>query len=114
MLATRTLALTGELQERGHQAYTLRLLGDIAARRTAPDIATAVAHYRQALSLAEALGMRPLMAHCYQGLGTLYAQTHQPGQARAALATAIDLYRDMGMRFWLPQVGAVLAQVEKQ
>jgi tetratricopeptide (TPR) repeat protein len=114
ILATRTLALTRELQERGHQAYALRLLGDIAARHTPPDIAAAVAYYRQALSLTEALGMRPLMAQCYQGLGTLYAQTNQPGQARSALTTAIDLYRDMGMRFWLPQTKATLAPVEEQ
>jgi hypothetical protein len=58
--------------------------------------------------------MRPLMAHCYQGLGTLYAQTNQPGQARSALATALDWYRDMGMRLWLPQTEATLAQVEEQ
>jgi tetratricopeptide (TPR) repeat protein len=114
VLATRTLALTEALQERGNQAYALRLLGDIAARRTPLDSAAAVAHYRQALSLAEALGMRPLTAHCYHGLGTLYAQTHQPGQARSALATAIDLYRAMGMRCWLPQTEAVLAQVREQ
>ena len=33
-------------------------------------------------------------------------------QARAALATAIDLYRAMDMTFWLPQAEAALAQVE--
>jgi hypothetical protein len=33
-------------------------------------------------------------------------------QARAALATAITLYRAMEMTFWLPQVEAALAQVE--
>jgi electron transfer flavoprotein alpha/beta subunit len=32
-------------------------------------------------------------------------------QARAALATAIGLYRAMGMTFWLPQAEATLAQV---
>ena len=33
----------------------------------------AEAHYRQALALAEELGMRPLVAHCHHGLGKLYA-----------------------------------------
>jgi hypothetical protein len=32
-------------------------------------------------------------------------------QARAALSTAIDLYRAMGMTFWLPQAEAALAEV---
>src|SRR5262249_41822026 len=34
------------------------------------------------------LGMHPLRTHCYRGLGTLYAQTDQAEQARAALSTA--------------------------
>ena len=34
--------------------------------------------------------------------------------ALAALATAIDLYRDMEMIFWLPQAEAALAQVVKE
>ena len=30
--------------------------------------------YQQALALANTLGMRPLVAHCHLGLGTLYSQ----------------------------------------
>ena len=66
-------------------------------------------HYRQALALAEELGMRPLAAHCHRGLGTLYSQTGRLEQARAALGTAIDMYRAMEMTFWLPQAEAALA-----
>jgi Flp pilus assembly protein TadD len=79
-----------------------------------PDATQAEAHYQQALALAEALGMRPLVAHCHLGLGTLYAKTGQRDQARAALSTVIDLYRTMEMTFWLPQAEAALAQVEEQ
>jgi class 3 adenylate cyclase/tetratricopeptide (TPR) repeat protein len=111
-LAERTLTHTRERQERGNQAYALRLLGDIAARREPPESAQAEAHYRQALALAEELGMRPLQAHCHLGLGTLYAAIGQREQARAVLSTAIALYRDMDMKFWLPQAKAALAQVE--
>jgi hypothetical protein len=56
--------------------------------------------------------MRPLQAHCHLGLGTLYVQASRPEPARAALVTAIALYRTMGMTFWLPQAEASLAQVE--
>jgi hypothetical protein len=52
------------------------------------------------------------MAHCHRGLGTLYAQTDQAAQARAELSTAIALYRDMDMTFWLPQTEVALTQVE--
>jgi tetratricopeptide (TPR) repeat protein len=110
VLAERTLALARERQGRGHQAYALRLLGDIAARREPPDIDQAAAHYRQALTLAEELGMRPLHAHCHLGLGTLYATAGQQERARAALSAAMALCRAMDMTFWLPQAEAALAQ----
>jgi tetratricopeptide (TPR) repeat protein len=112
-LTERTLALARERQERGHQAYALRLLGDIAARREPPESVPAEAYYRQALALAEELGMRPLQAHCHLGLGRLYGQTGRVEQARTALTTAIDLYHAMDMTFWLPQAEAVLAQVSR-
>jgi tetratricopeptide (TPR) repeat protein len=111
-LAERTLALTREHGERGHQAYALRLLGEIAARREPPEVEQAAAHYHQALALAEALGMRPLQAHCHRGLGMLNAATGQREQARTALSMAIELYRAMEMTFWLPQTEAALVQVE--
>ena len=112
-LAEQVLALTREHQERGHQAYTLCLLGDIAARREPPESAQAEASYYQALTLAEELGMRPLLAHCHRGLGMLYAAIGQRAQARAELTTAIALYRDMEMTFWLPQAEAVLTRVQE-
>ena len=48
-----------------------------------PESEPAAVHYRQALALAEELGMCPLQAHCHRGLGTLYATAGQREQARA-------------------------------
>jgi predicted ATPase/class 3 adenylate cyclase len=110
-LVEQALTLARGQQERGNQAYALRLLGDIAARREPPESASAETHYRQALALAEELGMRPLQAHCHLGLGTLYVQTGRPEPAHAELTSAIALYRAMDMTFWLPQAEAALAQV---
>ena len=111
-LAQRAVDHASAHKEPGHQAYALRLLGDIAARREPPESAPAEAHYRQALALAEALGMRPLQAHCHLGLGTLYAKVGQQETARTELSAAVALYRAMDMTFWLPQAEAALAQVE--
>jgi tetratricopeptide (TPR) repeat protein len=105
-LADGALTLTCENQDRGHQAYALRLLGDIAARRELPQGEPAVAHYRQALALAEELGMRPLVAHCHRGLGMLYATIGRQEPARTELSAAVELYRSMDMTFWLPQAEA--------
>jgi tetratricopeptide (TPR) repeat protein len=109
-LAEQTLALAREHQERGHQAYALRLLGEIAAQHDPPEIEPAEDYYRQALVLAEELGMRPLVAHCHLGLGKLYLNSGRREQARAALSAAIELYRAMDMTFWLPQAQVALSQ----
>jgi len=113
-LARRALDLSRARKERGGEVWALRLLGEIVALQAPPEIEPATHHYRQALVLAEELGMRPLMAHCHRGLGMLYATTEQYEQARAELSTAIALYRTMEMTFWLPETEATLAQVEGQ
>jgi uncharacterized protein HemY len=68
-----------------------------------PDLASAEAHYQQALALAEELGMRPLQAHCHLCLGKLYRSTGNHQQAHDHLTTATAMYREMDMRFWLEQ-----------
>jgi tetratricopeptide (TPR) repeat protein len=112
MLAGRLLELARTHTGSGYQAHAYRLLGEVAMRRDPPDIDQAAAHYRQALALAEEVGMRPLQAHCHLGLGTLYARIGQRQQAHAALSAASDLYRAMDMTFWLSQAEAALVQVE--
>jgi hypothetical protein len=111
LLASHLLDLSRTHTGRGYQAHAYRLLGEVARHREPADVGQATAYYLQSLVLAEALGMRPLQAHCHLGLGTLYARTGQAVQARAELDTAMTLYRAMDMTFWLPQVEAVLAQV---
>jgi class 3 adenylate cyclase/tetratricopeptide (TPR) repeat protein len=111
-LAERALALARGQQARGLQAYALRLLGEIAVRREPLQVKPAEDYYRQALTLAQELGMRPLVAHCHRGLGTLYATTGQREQSRAELSIAIELSKAMEMAFWLPQVEAALVEVE--
>jgi tetratricopeptide (TPR) repeat protein len=110
--AVQAVELAVQYQQRGTQAWALWLLGESTARQRSPAGAPALGAYRQALALATELGMRPLQAHCHRSLGTLYATIGQREQARAALSTAIDMYRAMEMTFWLPETEAVLAQVE--
>jgi tetratricopeptide (TPR) repeat protein len=109
--ARQALDLAREHKERANEALALHQLGVVQAHADPPDAEQAEAHYQQALALADELGMRPLVAHCHRGLGRLYSQTGRGEQARAALATAIDLYRAMDMTFWLPQAETALAQV---
>jgi tetratricopeptide (TPR) repeat protein len=102
-LGTRAVEASIAYRERGHQAWALRLLGDVAASGSLGDRLVAEGHYRQALDLADELGMRPLRAHCHLGLGRLASRTNTE-EARAHLTTAMTMYRAMDMKYWLERV----------
>jgi len=111
--AREALERTRTHKERGSEAWALRLLGEIHAQGEPLQAEQAEAHFRQALTLAEELGMRPLLAHCHLGLGRLYAQIGRREEAHAELSAAIELYRSMDMTFWLPQAEAGLADMAR-
>ena len=93
-------------QERGHEAYVLRLLAEIAAHQEPLDVEAAVAAYRLALGLTEELGMRPLTAQCHLGLGRLGLRAGQGQLAEAHLSAASAMFREMGMSRWLEKAEA--------
>jgi DNA-binding SARP family transcriptional activator len=105
---TRTL-VTSALQsartcgEHSVEANARQLDGMLAASLTPPDVEAAESGYGEALTLARALGMRPLVAHCHLGLGKLYRRTGKREPAQKHLATATMMYREMGMTYWLEQ-----------
>ena len=100
-VATRTLHLVTERGERGWRAWAHRLLGELAASRDHAESAEEA--YRQALELADELGMRPLVAQCQLGLGRLYRRTGKRLQAAEHLTAASTMFSDMGMAWWLDQ-----------
>ena len=107
-LAERGLSLASERGHRGSEAWARRLLGEIASHADRPDVASAEARYGAAVTLARELGMRPLVAHCHLGLGKLYRRTGDGARALEHLTTAITMYREMGMSFWLEKAEAEL------
>jgi tetratricopeptide (TPR) repeat protein len=109
--AERAVMLARGRGERGYEAYALRLLGEIASRCDPPKFEQAEGHYRQAVALAEELGMRPLVGHCHLGLGKLHRLTGDLVRARKHLTTAATMYREMDMAFWLEKAEADLRQV---
>jgi tetratricopeptide (TPR) repeat protein len=89
--ATRALDLARERGEQGHEAWTLRLLGEIATHPDVTAVDVAEGYYRNALVLAERLDMRPLVAHCHLGLGNLYRRTGNRAKAAEHLSTATTI-----------------------
>jgi hypothetical protein len=110
-LAQRAVAHARLHKEPGHQAYGFRLLGEIASHGPQPAVERAEAAYRDALMLADALGMRPLQGHCQLGLGVLYQRVNRPAQAKAELTAAAALFRSLGMTFWAIRAEAMLATI---
>jgi tetratricopeptide (TPR) repeat protein len=106
--ADRAITLARQQGERGHEAWALRLLAEIAAHPRGPDVTAAEAHYGAAVALASELDMRPLAAHCHLGLGKLYRYTDDGEKVHKHLTTASTMYREMGMSFWLEQAEAAL------
>jgi tetratricopeptide (TPR) repeat protein len=105
------LGLARRYKERGHEAMALRVSAEIFAHRRPLDAPTAEGRYREALSIAAELGMRPLVAHCRLGLGELYRRTGNREQALENLTTARTMYGEMGMRFWLEQAQADMSNL---
>ena len=107
-VARRGLDLAHRQKERGHEAWVLRVMGEIAAQADPPDLGSAEEHYGRALARANELGMRPLTAHCHFGLGKLYRRTGDGVKAQEHLTAAATMYREMGMSFWLEKAEAEL------
>jgi len=108
---TRVVAHTRERGERGQEAWAHRLLGEIASQRDCPDLAAVEAHYAASMALAAELGMRPLLAHCRFSLGKLHGRA---GDRRAAedFTTAMNLFDEMGMRFWFEKAEAEMRALD--
>ncbi len=83
----------------------------VAAHPEPPHVEQAEGHYREALALADELGMRPLVAHCHLGLGNLYRRESNRLQAQAHLTTAPAMFREMDTGYWLEQAEAELKAV---
>ena len=109
--AERALTLARELQEPSSEGQALRLHAEIAAHRVLPKRESAETAYHQAQALAEAYGMRPLLAHCHFGLGTLYETLDQPEPACRELSLAAELFRSMDLTLWLSQAEAALIRI---
>jgi class 3 adenylate cyclase/tetratricopeptide (TPR) repeat protein len=108
-LAEDALRLAIEQNERGNVVYARHLLAEIHSLDRPIRADAAEQHYHDALTLGTKLGMKPLVARCNAGLGTLWMRKGKPKQAERPLITARAMYRSMGMRFWLDKLDTDVA-----
>jgi len=103
----RALGLAREHKERGHEAWSWRILGEIPLRSEleVPDAEEAL---HRALTLATELEMRPLAAHVRLGLGRWYRRAGQRADAEEHLRAAAALFGELAMRSWAAQAESAL------
>lgn len=87
--------------ERGREAWARWVLGTATGQEEL---------LLEAARLAQALGMRALLAHCHLGLGILHRRVGHGEQACAELSAAVELFRSMKMTFWLTRAEAEVAR----
>ena len=103
----RACDLAREHKERGHEAWSWRLLGEVPLRSDleVPDAEEAL---HRAVAMATELEMRPLEAHGRLGLGRWLRRAGRRADAEQHLRAASALFAELGMRFWVTQAESAL------
>jgi class 3 adenylate cyclase/tetratricopeptide (TPR) repeat protein len=108
--AARGLALATVDGARAYHVPLGRLRAEaLALQGKEPRREEALSDWGRLIDLATELSMRPELAHCHLGLGKLYRRTGDRVKGQEHLTTAVTMYRDMDMGFWLAQAEAACA-----
>jgi DNA-binding SARP family transcriptional activator/tetratricopeptide (TPR) repeat protein len=107
-LAHDALDQARQFGERGHEARALAFLATVEARRAGADSSRATELYDLAMTLAKELGMRPLVARCQLGVGSLWLRAGRRARAREHLERAAATFGELDMPCWLAQAEAAL------
>ena len=99
---------------RGTVAKISQLHGEVYAHQDPTDVVEAEKHYLLAIEHASQLGMRPLLAHCYFGLGRLYIENANHKKGIRNLNDAAKLYYELQMPLWIEKIDAMLGMVNAE
>jgi tetratricopeptide (TPR) repeat protein len=97
---TESLRQTEKYRERGEEAYARWLHATILSV-SAENSEAASSMFMGAADLAAELGMKPLLAHCYLGLGDLDASCGVTSPLCAPWDRGLRLLETLGMRRWI-------------
>jgi class 3 adenylate cyclase/tetratricopeptide (TPR) repeat protein len=86
--ACHALQLAVQSRAEGHQAWALRLLGEVFSANERPDWERVMSSFNNALELAGSLGMRPLSALCHEGIARMHEKLGSHDRAQAAFGDA--------------------------
>ena len=104
-VAQEALQLSRRRNERGHEAYALRLLGECALDPGHLNPDSARQQLDSALACAQELGLEPLAAHCHLSLGRAALIAGDVQAATDLFTKALDRYRRLDMPHWELRAG---------
>jgi hypothetical protein len=94
--AGEALAIATRRVERGWEAWSHWVLGQVHASRSSLDAARQA--YQEARAIAEALGMQPLVAHCCLALADVCGRAGDTAAADEHRGHAAAVYTRLDMR----------------
>jgi tetratricopeptide (TPR) repeat protein len=103
----RALDMARKCAERGHEAWALRQLAEVASDPRSTAKGEAEGLYGAALAVADELRMRPLTGRCLLGLGVLLRSQGRRDAARERMENAAQLFRAL-------QMSSHLARAERE
>ena len=97
-IVSRALKISDKRGERGFEAWAMLVMAGIKNAAQRPE--EAKNWYQRALQQASDLSMRPLVAHCHQGLADSHLHLGNEKQAQLENKTAVEMYHSLGMTYW--------------
>lgn len=108
--AQEALAISRRIGEQMQETNALLLLAEIHDGQGA-SVQPALTYCEAALDIAVSIGLRAHEVQCHRRLGELLVRAGDVVRARQHLATALSLYRAMGMARWIEPTAALLQRV---
>ncbi len=99
--------------ERVYEGMLGVLLGKALARAEPSQSAKAEKLIVEGIEILDDLRLRPRSGQGHLHLGELYAENHQREKALQSVKQARDMFREMGMEYWLTRTTKVLESLER-
>ena len=96
---SRALELSDKREEHGFKAWAMLVMAEI--NDAAEQLEEAKQWYHRTLKKASNLSMRPLVAHCHNGLAKSLHHLGKEKEAKFEKDKAIEIYNSLGITYWL-------------
>lgn len=106
--AEMALELSQKAQQIWIEGFAWILLGRIFGKSDQPKFEKAEECILRGIKILEELELKALFAQGYHYLGVVYADTGQKGKTTETMRKAENLFREMGMKYWVDKSKEIL------